>query len=57
MKPSKLEVLVANQEELIRRLMNILVQYAGYEERTHIARLWDDYLQVRDGIEDEYRTE
>lgn len=56
MKPSKLEVLVANQEELIRRLMDILIHYAGHEERFHIARLWSDYLDVRNGIEDEYKT-
>lgn len=44
------------QEELTRRLMNILIMHAGSQQSQHLSELWYDYTEVANGIEKDYAT-
>jgi hypothetical protein len=44
------------QEELTRRLMNILIMHAGSQQSQHLSELWYDYTKVANNIEKDYAT-
>jgi signal transduction protein with GAF and PtsI domain len=44
------------QEELTRRLINILIMHAGPQQSQHLSELWYDCTEVANSIEKDYAS-